>query len=45
MWIIVLISANEDRLFYFSGKRKFKGLYNCQKYRQMILSNKNEIIP
>jgi len=44
MWIVVFISANEDRLFYFSGKKKFEGRAHCQKYRQMVFSKKNKKI-
>jgi hypothetical protein len=40
MWAIKCISANEDALFYFSGKKKFPILANCQKYRKMVFSKK-----
>jgi len=36
MWITVFVSTNEDRLFYFSGKKKFQGIDHCRKYRKMV---------
>lgn len=41
MEIVKLISANEDALFYFSGKKKFQILSNCQKYRKLVFTQKN----
>lgn len=42
MWITVFVSTNEDRLFYFSGKKKFQGLDHCKKYRKMVFSKKKD---